>query len=55
MELDQIKNICDENIMCHKCPLFDDDYYQCMLVSSPANWELEEIERRLKNYGEKEN
>ena len=55
MELDQIKKICKESNCKGEC-IFNEGPYKCYLEDSPNNWDLEEIERRLKNYGkEKEN
>lgn len=47
LELEQIKNICDDNVICHECPLFNDDYFKCILYLNPNNLDLEEIKRRL--------
>lgn len=53
MELINIKDVCFQN-KCITCPLYDDEECECMLEDCPIKWDLEEIERRLKNYGKKE-
>jgi hypothetical protein len=53
MEIEEIKFMCNIH-MCGYCPLYDEEEYECMLDHCPNNWDLEEIERRLENYGKKE-
>ena len=53
MEIEKIVNICLKN-ECINCPIYEDELEECMLEHIPLTWDLEEIERRLKNYGEKE-
>lgn len=53
MELDQIKQICKTHD-CGCCPLTDKDGF-CMLEDPIYEWDLEEIKRRLEDYGKKEN
>ena len=53
MELIKLKDVCFQN-QCITCPLYDDEC-ECMLEHCPIKWDLEEIERRLKNYGKEEN
>ena len=54
MEIEKIATICREN-ECINCPLFHYELDDCILEEIPSRWDYEEIERRLKNYGEKEN
>lgn len=54
MEMKQIKEICHKHT-CEKCPLYDQDYWDCLIEMSPIEWDLDEIERRVENYGKKEN
>lgn len=54
MEIDKIVNVCKET-ECDNCPLFYYELDNCILDEEvPCRWDLEEIERRMKNYGEKE-
>lgn len=55
MELDQICKICNDNVVCQMCSLYDTDNFRCTLYFNPNNWDIEEIKRRLENYGKKEN
>lgn len=59
MNLESIHKLCIEK-MCIRCPLFKyegtklgNGHCDCLLLTVPANWDPEEIERRLKHYGEK--
>lgn len=53
MEMKEIKYICQLH-MCGYCPFYDQDDMLCLIEMSPIEWDLEEIERRLKNYGKEE-
>ena len=57
MDLKRIHELCIEK-MCIRCPLFkyegaklSNKACDCLLLDVPANWDVEEIERRLDNYG----
>lgn len=50
MEMEEIKYICQIH-MCGYCPFWDKDCMLCTIETTPIEWDLEEIERRLKNYG----
>lgn len=53
MELEEITNICREH-ECINCPIYEYELEECIVEHIPSTWDLEEIERRLKNYGKKE-
>lgn len=65
MELKKIRDVCCKTD-CIDCPFYDVsetigpegpfDTSECLFFSIPQQWNLNKIERRLKNYGkEKEN
>lgn len=54
MELKEILDVCKEH-ECIDCPFYLKELCECSFEHIPQAWDSEEIERRLKNYGEKEN
>lgn len=54
MEIEKITTICREH-ECINCPLYIAELCECIVEHIPQAWDVKEIERRLKNYGEKEN
>lgn len=54
MEIEKIAYVCRKN-ECINCPLFGEEIDDCILKEVPSWWDVKEIERRLKYYGEEEN
>ena len=54
MEIEKIATICRNN-ECIFCPFYVEELSECIFECIPESWDSEEIERILKNYGEKEN
>lgn len=60
MEIKDIIKFCEDN-MCINCPFYDVsetigpegpfDTSECLFFSIPQQWNLNKIERRMKNYG----
>lgn len=50
MEMERIIDFCKDH-KCGKCPLYDQDYWECVVRTIPLEWDIEDIERRLENYG----